>query len=162
MKNQFNAMLLTAALAGLAGGSAVAAHAATQSTPQANQVKAARPAFATPASTRTPPNTPVKAKTTVKARAAASPATTVARARTAARARADAPPTAPNAGPRLTNRSSSSSVRSSQPGRCRFRIVTLWTQNCELGTRDFLLKSVQGSPFTVFKYEPPNTVLLIP
>ncbi len=29
MKNKFNAMLLTAALAGLAGGSAVAAHAAT-------------------------------------------------------------------------------------------------------------------------------------
>ena len=42
MKNQFNAMLLTAALAGLAGGSAVAAHAATQGTPQANQVKAAK------------------------------------------------------------------------------------------------------------------------
>jgi hypothetical protein len=32
MKNQLNAMLLTAALAGLAGGSAVAAHAATTQT----------------------------------------------------------------------------------------------------------------------------------
>ena len=42
MKNQFNAMLLTAALTGLAGGSAVAAHAATQATPQSNQVRAAK------------------------------------------------------------------------------------------------------------------------
>jgi hypothetical protein len=39
MKNQFNAMLLTAALAGLAGGSAVAAHAATQSPVNANSAK---------------------------------------------------------------------------------------------------------------------------
>jgi len=36
MKNQFNAMLLTAALAGLAGGTAVAAHAATTSAAQSN------------------------------------------------------------------------------------------------------------------------------
>ena len=42
MKNQFNALLLTAALAGLAGGTAVAAHAATQGTAQANQVKVAK------------------------------------------------------------------------------------------------------------------------
>ena len=39
MKNQFNAMLLTAALTGLAGGSAVAAHAATQTSVNANSAK---------------------------------------------------------------------------------------------------------------------------
>jgi hypothetical protein len=38
MKNQFNAMLLTAALAGLAGGTTIAAHAATSSA-QANGAK---------------------------------------------------------------------------------------------------------------------------
>src|SRR5580698_5342984 len=38
MKNQFNAMLLTAALAGLAGGTTIAAHAATSSA-QANSAK---------------------------------------------------------------------------------------------------------------------------
>ena len=42
MKNQFNALLLTAALAGLAGGSAIAARAATSTSPQPNQVKAAK------------------------------------------------------------------------------------------------------------------------
>ena len=42
MKNQFNALLLTAALAGLAGGSAIAAHAATQGSTQANSVKVAK------------------------------------------------------------------------------------------------------------------------
>jgi len=42
MKNQFNALLLTAALAGLAGGSAVAARAATSGTPHATQVKIAK------------------------------------------------------------------------------------------------------------------------
>ena len=39
MKNQFNAMLLTAALAGLAGGTTIAAHAATRSAAQANSAK---------------------------------------------------------------------------------------------------------------------------
>jgi len=39
MKNQFNAMLLTAALAGLAGGSAVAAHAATPTSATASSAK---------------------------------------------------------------------------------------------------------------------------
>ncbi|MGB6745103.1 MAG: hypothetical protein WBE38_15760, partial [Terracidiphilus sp.] len=39
MKNQFNAMLLTAALAGLAGGTTIAAHAASQSAAQANSAK---------------------------------------------------------------------------------------------------------------------------
>jgi hypothetical protein len=40
MKNQLNAMLLTAALAGLAGGSAVAAHAAaTQTSVNTNSAK---------------------------------------------------------------------------------------------------------------------------
>ena len=39
MKNQLNAVLLSAALAGLAGGSAVAAHAATQNTVTANSAK---------------------------------------------------------------------------------------------------------------------------
>jgi hypothetical protein len=39
MKNQFNAMLLTAALAGLAGGTTIAAHAATQSAARANSAK---------------------------------------------------------------------------------------------------------------------------
>jgi hypothetical protein len=38
MKNKFNAMLLTAALAGLAGGTTIAAHAATSSA-QTNSVK---------------------------------------------------------------------------------------------------------------------------
>ena len=42
MKNQFNALLLTAALTGLAGGTAVAAHAATQGSAQANSVKAVK------------------------------------------------------------------------------------------------------------------------
>jgi hypothetical protein len=39
MKNQLNAVLLSAALAGLAGGSAVAAHAATQTSVNANSAK---------------------------------------------------------------------------------------------------------------------------
>ncbi|MGB6719958.1 MAG: hypothetical protein WBE72_04120 [Terracidiphilus sp.] len=39
MKNQLNAMLLTAALAGLAGGTAIAAHAATRGSAGANSVK---------------------------------------------------------------------------------------------------------------------------
>ena len=39
MKNQLNAMLLTAALAGLAGGTTLAAHASTQSAARANSVK---------------------------------------------------------------------------------------------------------------------------
>jgi hypothetical protein len=39
MKNQFNALLLSAALAGLAGGSAVPAHAATQGTTTASAAK---------------------------------------------------------------------------------------------------------------------------
>jgi hypothetical protein len=38
-KNKVNAMLLTAALAGLAGGTTIAAHAATQSAARANSVK---------------------------------------------------------------------------------------------------------------------------
>ena len=42
MKNQLNAVLLSAALAGLAGGSAVAAHAATQGRAQFNQVRLAK------------------------------------------------------------------------------------------------------------------------
>ena len=42
MKNQFNALLLTAALAGLAGGSAVAAHAATPNSSTTPQVKAVK------------------------------------------------------------------------------------------------------------------------
>jgi len=39
MKNQLNAVLLSAALAGLSGGSAVAAHAATQGRTTANAAK---------------------------------------------------------------------------------------------------------------------------
>jgi hypothetical protein len=42
MKNQLNALLLTAALAGLAGGSVAAAQAATHGTAQANSVKVAK------------------------------------------------------------------------------------------------------------------------
>jgi hypothetical protein len=42
MKNQINALLLTAALAGLAGGSAVAAHAATQGSTRLASVKVAK------------------------------------------------------------------------------------------------------------------------
>jgi len=42
MKNQLNAVLLSAALAGLAGGSAVAAHAATQTSANANSAKVMR------------------------------------------------------------------------------------------------------------------------
>jgi hypothetical protein len=42
MKNPINALLLTAALAGLAGGSAVAARAATQGASPDNSVKAAK------------------------------------------------------------------------------------------------------------------------
>ncbi len=40
MKNQLNALLLTAALSGLVGGTAVAAHAATQGSAKANNSKA--------------------------------------------------------------------------------------------------------------------------
>jgi hypothetical protein len=40
MKNKLNAMLLTAALSGLIGGTSVAAQAATQSTANGNSVKA--------------------------------------------------------------------------------------------------------------------------
>jgi hypothetical protein len=36
MKNQFNALLLSAALAGLAGGTAIAAHASTSASPAAS------------------------------------------------------------------------------------------------------------------------------
>ena len=39
MKNQFNALLLTAALSGLIGGTSVAAHAATQGTATAHSAK---------------------------------------------------------------------------------------------------------------------------
>jgi curli biogenesis system outer membrane secretion channel CsgG len=39
MKNQFNALLLTAALAGLAGGTTVAAQSAAQGSAQANSAK---------------------------------------------------------------------------------------------------------------------------
>src|ERR1035437_1938937 len=39
MKNQFNALLLTAALAGLVGGTTVAAHASTQGPATAHSVK---------------------------------------------------------------------------------------------------------------------------
>lgn len=39
MKNQLNAMLLTAALSGLIGGTAVTAHAATQTTVQTTSAK---------------------------------------------------------------------------------------------------------------------------
>jgi hypothetical protein len=39
MKNQLNAMLLTAALAGLVGGTSVAAHAATLPSPTAHSAK---------------------------------------------------------------------------------------------------------------------------
>ncbi|HZP06047.1 MAG TPA: hypothetical protein VFB43_14185 [Terracidiphilus sp.] len=39
MKNQFNALLLTAALAGLAGGTTVAAQSAAQGTSHANSAK---------------------------------------------------------------------------------------------------------------------------
>jgi hypothetical protein len=39
MKNQFNALLLTAALAGLAGGTTVAAQTAAQGSAQANSAK---------------------------------------------------------------------------------------------------------------------------
>jgi hypothetical protein len=42
MKNQINALLLTAALAGLTGGSVAAAHAATQGATQSNSVKVAK------------------------------------------------------------------------------------------------------------------------
>jgi hypothetical protein len=42
MKNQLNALLLTAALSGLIGGTSVAAHAATQGSAKANTVKAAK------------------------------------------------------------------------------------------------------------------------
>ena len=39
MKNQLNALLLTAALSGLAGGTSIAAHAATQNSTNANSAK---------------------------------------------------------------------------------------------------------------------------
>ncbi len=42
MKNPMNTLLLTAALAGLAGGSAVAVHAATQGASQANAVRSVK------------------------------------------------------------------------------------------------------------------------
>ena len=42
MKNQLNALLLTAALSGLIGGTSVAAQAATQSSANGNLVKAAK------------------------------------------------------------------------------------------------------------------------
>jgi hypothetical protein len=42
MKNKLNAMLLTAALSGLIGGTSVAAQAATQSNTNGNSVKAAK------------------------------------------------------------------------------------------------------------------------
>ena len=42
MKNQLNAMLLTAALSGLIGGTSVAAHAATRTTAQATSAKLAK------------------------------------------------------------------------------------------------------------------------
>ena len=42
MKNQLNALLLTAALSGLIGGTSVAAHAATQNTAKASSLKAAK------------------------------------------------------------------------------------------------------------------------
>ena len=45
MKNQLNAVLLSAALAGLAGGSAVAAHAATQTSVNANSAKVMKAGF---------------------------------------------------------------------------------------------------------------------
>jgi hypothetical protein len=40
MKNQLNALLLSAALTGLVGGTSVAAHAATQPSPSAHSAKA--------------------------------------------------------------------------------------------------------------------------
>jgi hypothetical protein len=42
MKNQLNALLLTAALSGLIGGTSVAAHAATQGSAKVNSAKAAK------------------------------------------------------------------------------------------------------------------------
>ena len=44
-KNQLNAMLLTAALSGLMGGTAIAAHAATQSQAQANTARLMKAGF---------------------------------------------------------------------------------------------------------------------
>ncbi len=95
MKNQFNALLLTAALSGLVGGTSVAAHAATSGSTTVNSAKVMKAGLRYSGSNTTLPSTPVKAKTTARARAAASPATMAARARIAARARAVAPPTAP-------------------------------------------------------------------
>jgi hypothetical protein len=99
-KNQINALLLTAALSGLVGGTSVAAKAATNGSAKVRRDR--RLLLAARTRPRLP-NTPVKAKTIVaRAPAAAPPATRAARARTPARARAAAPPTAPSH-PRLSS-----------------------------------------------------------
>ena len=93
MKNQLNALLLTAALSGLVGGTTLAAQGANQSTAKV-KVTAAKAGLRYTGQDRLP-NTLVKARTVVRARAAASPAITAARERTAAPARAAARQTGP-------------------------------------------------------------------
>ena len=95
MKNQLNALLLTAALTGLVGGTSVAAHAATMPSSTTHSAKIMKAGLRYSGTNAADDKHSCKGKNDCKGQGGCSPATTAARARTAAKARAVAQRTAP-------------------------------------------------------------------